>query len=137
MLVNGDITLLGVDVIANATNGKLFDGGSVDEIIHRAAGPDLMKECQASVERLGECLTGEARLTSGHNISSQIIHVRGPQYNKDQHIEGLYLQAEILRSCYRKVLDMAESKEFKTLFRWYIDSCRGISDGSSMRNCIG
>ena len=114
-LVKGNITLLGVDAIVNSTNGQLHGGGGIDRIIHRAAGPELMKECQASVKVFGECSVGEVRLTSGHEISSHIIHVRGPKYNKEQDIEGLCRQAEVLRERYRKVLNMAERNGFRTL----------------------
>ena len=102
-LVQGDITKEKVDAITNAANEKLAGGGGVDGAIHRAGGPDIMKECDEIRARQGGCPTGQAVITTGGNLPAQhVIHTVGPIWHG-----GNSKEPALLASCYRESLTLA------------------------------
>jgi O-acetyl-ADP-ribose deacetylase (regulator of RNase III) len=102
-----DITLLDVDAIVNAANAGLADGAGVCGAIHSAAGPGLLAECRT----LGGCATGDAKMTAGHQLTARhVIHAVGPVWQG-----GTANEAELLASCYRNSILLAEQHKLESI----------------------
>lgn len=112
-VVVADITTLAVDAIVNAANEKLVGGGGVDGAIHRAAGPDLLAQCQElpQVRRGVRCPTGQARLTGGALLPARhVIHTAGPIW-----LGGDNDEAELLAACYAASLRIAHEHDLRSI----------------------
>ena len=118
VLWQGDITRLDADAIVNAANAQLlgcFRPGHncIDNVIHSAAGLQLREECAAIMRAQGhEEPTGQAKITKGYNLPARhVLHtvgpiIDGPLTDRDR---------ELLASCYRSCLKLAEENGLKSI----------------------
>jgi len=105
--IKGDIVSQpDITAIVNAANAQLKMGGGVAGAIHRAADPGLEEECRP----LAPIKPGECVITGGHRLPNRyVIHCLGPIYgvNKPEN--------ELLASCYRNVLKLAEEHKIDSI----------------------
>lgn len=100
-VTQGDITTMRVDAVVNAANRAMRGGGGVDGAIHRAGGPDILRDC---IEKFPDGLaTGDAGWTTAGDLpASWVIHTVGPNYGAGERDPAL------LESCYRRSLEVAD-----------------------------
>ena len=101
-LVHGDIAAQRTCAVVTAANKELAGGGGVDGVIHRAAGPELLRAIRA----IGGTPTGTAVITPAFGLEAQgvrfVIHAVGPIWRGGERGE-----AELLAGAYRESLRLA------------------------------
>ncbi|MBX9937935.1 MAG: O-acetyl-ADP-ribose deacetylase [Candidatus Obscuribacterales bacterium] len=111
VLKRGDITREEVDAIVNAANSSLLGGGGVDGAIHKAGGPEILRQCKEIKARQGGCSPGQAVITAGGNLkAAYVIHTVGPIWRG-----GTSNEAETLAAAYRNSLALAEEFDLKSI----------------------
>lgn len=117
-LWQGDITTLRCDAIVNAANSGLTGcyvpcHGCIDNCIHTYAGIQLRQACAALMEEQGhEEQTGGAKITDAYNLPCRyVLHTVGPIVSGAPTARD----KELLASCYRSCLELAERHGVKSI----------------------
>lgn len=107
-MIRNDITKVAADAIVNTANPKPVIGGGTDTAIYEAAGKeDVLKERM----KIGNIERGDAAYTRAYRLNAKyIIHTVGPSWT-----DGGHGEEEILRSCYRKSLELAKKLRCKSI----------------------
>jgi O-acetyl-ADP-ribose deacetylase (regulator of RNase III) len=97
-VVEGDITALDVDAIANAANNALWMGAGVAGAIKRAGGEEIEREAVAKgpIEVGGAVATGAGRLHARHVIHGAVMG------------QDLRTNADLVRRTTRRCLEVAD-----------------------------
>jgi len=127
----------GFAAVVNAANAELLPGGGVAGAIHRAAGPELARACRP----LAPIEPGQAVLTDAFGLpNEQVVHCLGPVYGVDEPA------AELLASCYREALRLAEGYSLASIafpaistgaFRYPLAEAAPIATRTVVEACAG
>lgn len=110
----GDITKQEVEAVVNAANTLLANGSGVCGAIFEAAGVDEMEGYISKIKRttgIEAVPVGQSVVTPGGKLKAKwVIHSVGPQYGQSRGKD-----AELLASCYRTALALADKKGMKSI----------------------
>lgn len=109
----GNITQQKVDAVVNAANLELTGGSGVNGAIHKAGGPEIYRFCEElrATKYPDGLPAGQSAITPGGKLPAKwIIHTVGPKYGQHDGKE-----AELLASCYRTALELAESHMLESI----------------------
>ena len=117
-LWQGDITTLSCDAVVNAANSQMLGcfqplHNCIDNCIHTYAGLRLRNKCAQIMREQGyEEPTGQAKITPAYNLPCKyVLHTVGPIVNGRLTAR----HEELLASCYRSCLALAEEKSLRSV----------------------
>jgi O-acetyl-ADP-ribose deacetylase (regulator of RNase III) len=104
-LVEGDITALDVDAIANAANNALWMGAGVAGAIKRAGGEEIEREAvaKAPIEVGDAVATGAGRLKAKHVVHGAVMG------------QDLRTSAELIKRTTKRCLEVADELGARSL----------------------
>ena len=100
-IIRNDITKVKADAIVNTANPEPVYASGTDAAIYMAAGAD---DLLAERRKIGRIAPGEVAVTDAFQLPAKyIIHTVGPAW-----VDGSHGEYDVLRSCYRKSLLIAD-----------------------------
>ena len=129
-IIRNDIVHMEVDAVVNTANPEPVVGRGTDSAIYTAAGYDRLLKAR---QKIGRIEPGEAALTRGYALSARyIIHTVGPVWRG-----GGFGERNILRSCYRNALKLAEWKRCRSVaFPLISSGCYGFPKDEALEIAV-
>ena len=108
-IVRNDITKMHTEAIVNTANDQPTVGTGCDHAVYQAAGYEELLAYRRV--HIGAVKEGDAFITPGFRLPAKyIIHAVSPLF-----IDGNHGEEELLRSCYRKSLEIAEKNGIRSV----------------------
>ena len=108
-IVRNDITKMETDAIVNTANDHPTVGTGCDHAVYEAAGYSELLDYRK--KNIGFVPEGDVFLTPGFRLPAKhIIHAVSPHY-----YDGKRGEEKLLRSCYRKSLELAAKQGFRSV----------------------
>ncbi len=129
-IIRNDITKVKADAIVNTANPDVVIGSGVDTAIYNAAGRDALLAERRKIGRI-EC--GHAAITPAFDLDARyIIHAVGCRWEG-----GDKGEAELLRSCYDRSLELAANKRCRSIaFPVMATGCYGFPQKVGMEIAV-
>ena len=109
-IVRGSVLDQNADAIVNAANTAMRGGGALDGAVHRAAGPEMMRELERAAP--DGAPTAHVVVTRGHDLpQSWVFHVAGPVWKPTRAAQC----DEELGAAYRHCLVEADARALESL----------------------
>jgi O-acetyl-ADP-ribose deacetylase (regulator of RNase III) len=109
-LIRASVLEQPVDVIVNAANIGMRGGGALDGAIHRAAGPEMVRDLEIAAPHGAK--TAEVVVSGAHNLPQKwVFHVTGPVWKEAKALEC----DELLAKSYRGCLEEAQKRGLESI----------------------
>ena len=130
-IIRDDLTRVRADAIVNTANPEPVYGNGTDRAVYEAAGTEQLL---AARKQIGSMAAGEAAVTPAFALPARyIIHTVGPAW-----IDGRHGEYEILASCYRESLRLAEELRCESIaFPLISTGVYGFPKAEALRTALG
>lgn len=109
------ITRLNVDAIVNAANDRLANIGGVAEVIEKAAGQRMKRECETIIRRQRKISDGLNVVTTAGDLHYKgVIHAVGPRWHDNNYTEKSSC-LKVLSTTIFNILETAEDEGYRTV----------------------
>lgn len=108
-IIQGDIVKLNVDCLVHPTSSNYYLGGEVGQALEKSGGKEFQQEIRDLLNTKGQIDTAQAAICAGRNFPAKfVIHANSPAWGSPN-------SQELLETCIKNILTLADEKNIKSL----------------------